>query len=242
MAQNIYDDERFFTGYAQLRRSVDGLAGAPEWETMRSLLPPVEGRRVLDLGCGFGWFCRWAVESGAASAVGIDVSVRMLERAERDTHDDRVTYQRADLDDVDLGVGRFDLAYSSLVLHYLADLDDLLRRVRRALVRGSALVVSVEHPIFTAPLDPGFTWVGKLPRWPVDSYLAEGERRTDWLAPDVIKQHRTIGTYVRSLRRAGFALDELIEWGPSEEQVATVPEWRQERHRPPFLLMSARAG
>ena len=33
-----------------------------------------EGKRVLDLGCGFGWHCRYAVEQGAASVVGVDVS------------------------------------------------------------------------------------------------------------------------------------------------------------------------
>ncbi|AKQ63230.1 Methyltransferase [Myxococcus hansupus] len=31
MAQNIYDDPGFFHGYSQLRRSKEGLSGAPEW-------------------------------------------------------------------------------------------------------------------------------------------------------------------------------------------------------------------
>ena len=62
MAQNIYDDEEFFVAYSGLRRSVEGLDGAPEWPTLRSMLPPMSGLRVVDLGCGFGWFTRWAVE------------------------------------------------------------------------------------------------------------------------------------------------------------------------------------
>ena len=64
MTQNIYDDESFFAAYAQLPRSVDGLDGAGEWPRLRTLLPPIEGARVLDLGCGYGWFCRWAREAG----------------------------------------------------------------------------------------------------------------------------------------------------------------------------------
>ena len=62
MAQNIYDRPEFFDGYNRLERSVAGLAGAAEWPALRALLPDLEGLRVLDLGCGFGWFCRWARE------------------------------------------------------------------------------------------------------------------------------------------------------------------------------------
>lgn len=62
MTQNIYDDPDFFEGYGQLPRSRDGLDGAPEWPSLRAMLPNVAGRRVVDLGCGYGWFCRWAAE------------------------------------------------------------------------------------------------------------------------------------------------------------------------------------
>jgi SAM-dependent methyltransferase len=86
MTQNIYDDPLFFATYSRLGRSVDGLAGAPEWPSMRSLLPDMHGSRSLDLGCGFGWFCRWAREHGAAQVLGLDVSERMLARARADEY------------------------------------------------------------------------------------------------------------------------------------------------------------
>jgi len=60
VAQNIYDDEGFFEGYSGLPRSVKGLDGAPEWPSLQALLPDMTGRSVVDLGCGFGWFSRWA--------------------------------------------------------------------------------------------------------------------------------------------------------------------------------------
>ena len=66
MAQNIYDQPDFFAGYSQLGRSVEGLEGAAEWPALRAMLPDVGGSRVVDLGCGFGWFCRWALEHGAS--------------------------------------------------------------------------------------------------------------------------------------------------------------------------------
>src|ERR671932_1350226 len=121
MAQNVYDDEGFFAAYASMPRSVHGPDAAGEWPAVRSMLPPLTGLRVVDLGCGFGWFCRWAAAQGAASVLGLDLSERMLERAVRETADPRITYRRADLDAVDLGAAEFDLAYSSLALHYLSD-------------------------------------------------------------------------------------------------------------------------
>ncbi len=98
MTQNTYADERFFQGYSRLPRSIEGLEGAPEWAALRSLLPKLDGRRVLDLGCGFGWFCRWAREHGAASVLGVDVSERMLARARAETHDAAISYVKTDLE------------------------------------------------------------------------------------------------------------------------------------------------
>jgi hypothetical protein len=56
MTQNIYDRSDFFHRYTQLRRSVEGLDGAVEWPALQIMLPDMNGLRVVDLGCGFGWF------------------------------------------------------------------------------------------------------------------------------------------------------------------------------------------
>jgi len=146
MTQNIYDNETFFEGYARLPRSVAGLDGAPEWPALRALLPELKGRRVLDLGCGFGWFCRWARQAGASLVQGIDVSEKMLARARAETPDAAVAYTRADLEQLELPPESFDLVYSSLAFHYIENLDGLLSQVHRALVPGGSLVFSVEPP------------------------------------------------------------------------------------------------
>ena len=64
MKENKYDDPTFFGKYSRMPRSKEGLAAAGEWHVLRRMLPPFEGKRVLDLGCGFGWHCRYAVEQG----------------------------------------------------------------------------------------------------------------------------------------------------------------------------------
>ena len=236
MTQNIYDNDGFFAGYSRLARSVDGLAGAAEWPTLRALLPDMSGLRVLDLGCGFGWFCRWARGAGADGVRGVDVSEKMLERARADTNDDGIVYERADLETFRIDRAVYDLVYSSLTFHYIESLGALIDQIHHGLAPGGHFVFSVEHPIYTAPSDPRF--VGDT--WPLDRYLEEGPRTTDWLAKGVVKHHRTVASYVNLLLRAEFMLNHVEDWGPSEEQIAVHPEWKNERQRPPFLLVSAR--
>ena len=222
-------------------RSVLGLAGAAEWPSLRSMLPELTGAAVLDLGCGFGWFSRWAREQGAQSVLGFDVSEKMLGRAVAMTCDSAVSYRRLDLEEIDLPAGSFDLAFSSLALHYVANLQRVFESVYRALIPGSCFVFSTEHPIYTAPRHPEWLIRNDGSRaWPVDQYLVEGARVTDWLAKGVIKQHRTIGTIVNLLLRSGFVLTHLHEWGPADDQITIHPEWAEHRDRPMFLLVSAR--
>ena len=240
MTQNIYDDPRFFAGYSALRRSVEGLDGAAEWPALRGLLPDLKGARVLDLGCGFGWFSRWAREAGAASVTAVDVSNNMLRRARADTIDTAIVYEQADLEGFEPPRGAFDLAYSSLTLHYVRDLTGLLARVHDGLVGGGRLLVSVENPIYTAPSSPGWSVDAAGRRtWPIDSYSVEGPRVTDWLAPGVVKYHRTFGTYVNLLITAGFRIDHVEDWGPTDEVLTARPDLAGERDRPMFLILAA---
>ena len=241
MTQNIYDNDEFFAGYARLPRSVEGLAGAPEWPALRRPLPELRGRNVLDLGCGYGWFCRWAREQGAAEVLGIDVSEKMLARARADTSDKAITYRSADMESLALPGDAFHLVYSSLALHYVENLGRLMAEVYGSLVRGASLVFSAEHPIYTAPAEPNWSLDAKGHKiWPVDHYLDEGPRSTDWLAPGVIKQHRTLATHINLMLQSGFAIAHLEEWGPSEAQIRAQPSLAAERHRPPFLIVAAK--
>jgi SAM-dependent methyltransferase len=140
---------------------------------------------------------------------------------------------------IELPEAAFDLVFSSLVLHYVENLNRVFRSIHRALVPGGSFVFSTEHPIYTAPSRP--EWLiqnGGCRTWPVDQYLAEGPRVTDWLTKEVIKQHRTIGATVNLLFHSGFALTHLEEWGPTEDQIAAHPEWAEHRDRPMFLLVS----
>ena len=102
MPQNIYDNPEFFDGYMKLKRQVDGLNGAPEWPTIKTMLPDLTSKRVVDMGCGLGWFARFGQERGAASVLGIDVSQSMIAKAKETTTGDVVKYENADLEEFEL--------------------------------------------------------------------------------------------------------------------------------------------
>jgi hypothetical protein len=112
--------------------------------------------------------------------------------------------------------------------------------MRSLLARAGRLVFSVEHPLVTAPRNPGWhTDADGSKVWPLSSYLLEGRRVTEWLTPGVVKYHRTVARYVNGLLSHGFHVVCLEEWGPDHSQIAEHPEWADEVHRPPFLLLAA---
>lgn len=240
MAQNIYDDPKFFAGYSQLPRQTHGLEGAPEWNAIKAMLPTLQGRRVADLGCGFGWASRWMRENGAISVVGYDLSENMIHRARADTDDDAVNYQIADLDTLELPAHSFELIYSALTFHYVEDFARLVAMMHRALVPGGILVFTIEHPIFMAAPHP--QWINDgidRKTWPVSRYSIEGERRTNWFADGVLKYHRTIGTTLNTLIGNAFQIDRVEEFAPTPEQIRDNPGLAEELERPMMLLIAA---
>lgn len=240
MAQNIYDNPEFFTGYSQLPRQVHGLDGAPEWSAVRAMLPDLTGKRVADLGCGFGWASRWMREQSAASVLGFDLSQNMIARAKADTADPAIEYRLADIETLDLPEGAFELIYSALTFHYVEDFGRLIRMIHKALPPGGDLVFTIEHPVYMAAAHPH--WIsdeGGRKTWPVNGYSVEGERRTDWFAKGVVKYHRTLGTTLNTLIGTGFELRRIEEFAPTHDQVERMPALAEELERPMILLVSA---
>lgn len=239
MAQNIYDNQDFFEGYSKLNRSVHGLNGAPEWLSIVKMLPEMKEFNVVDLGCGYGWFCRYAHENGAALVLGLDISRKMLNRASEMTSGSDIVYRREDLEQLILPTDIYDLVYSSLTLHYIENLCGLIKTVYQSLKSGGYFIFTVEHPIYTAAICPNWLLDHEGHKsWPVNNYQRQEQRVTHWLAEGVIKQHRTIGTYLNLLIEHGFMIKRVEEWGPTPEQIAENPSLDEEKERPMLMLVS----
>lgn len=242
MKENKYDDENFFEQYSRMSRSVDGLKGAGEWHVLKQMLPDFKGKRVLDLGCGFGWHCEYAVEHGAKAVVGIDISEKMLEEAKKRNYSPFIEYKQMAVEDFDFTPGSFDVVISSLAFHYLESFGNVCKDVYRCLSNGGVFVFSVEHPVFTAygSQDWYYDKDGNILHWPVDGYFNEGKRKANFLGEEVVKYHKTLTTYVDGLIQTGFEITGLREPEPDAAMLKTVPGMENELRRPMMLLISAK--
>ena len=240
MKENKYDEEMFFEKYSKMERSQKGLQGAGEWSELKKILPDFRGRRVLDLGCGYGWHCKYAADNGALSVLGTDISRKMLEVAERKNSDSRIEYRRIAMEDLDFPAGAFDVVLSSLAFHYVRDFEPLIKNIAVWLRSGGELVFSVEHPVFTAygTQDWYYDRNGEILHFPVDNYYYEGKREAIFLGEKVTKYHRTLTTYLETLLKNGFTLQHVIEPQPPEEMM-DLAGMKDEMRRPMMLIVSA---
>lgn len=241
MKENKYDDPGFFENYSRMARSVEGLNAAGEWEVFRNLLPPLQNKRILDLGCGFGWHCRYVMEQQAASVIGMDLSEKMLEQARLRNNGPGITYLREAMEDIDFPPGSFDVVLSSLALHYSEHYDLICRKIYDCLSAGGHFVFSTEHPVFTAiaAQDWYHDAAGQRLHWPVDHYQDQGRRVTRFLDTDVVKYHRTVATLINGLLEAGFVITRVEEPAPSPAVLEKYPEMKDETRRPIFILIAA---
>lgn len=240
--QNIFDNAHFFTGYKALRQHDTGLNGALEVPAMRQQLPSMRDSIILDLGCGFGDFARYARAQGAKQVIAIDISQRMLDDAKRLTDDKAIIYQKEAIEYVSAEAQSFDLVVSSMALHYVADYPKVIRNISRWLKPQGSLVFSVEHPVCTAhPVGIVVDRQDYMTYWPIDNYQQEGLRNTRWFINGVRKYHRTVASYINTLLENGFALDYLGEPAPVVGAVHERPELQIHNRRPPVLLIKAHA-
>lgn len=240
MKENKYDDEQFFEKYSQMLRSQKGLTGAGEWSELQKLLPDFEGFTVLDLGCGYGWHCKYAAEHGAAAVLGTDISRKMLEKARQINAAPQIEYRRGAMEDLRFTDASFDVVLSSLAFHYVRDFTPLVQRISGWLRSGGSFVFSVEHPVFTAygTQDWFYDKNGKILHFPVDNYYYEGIREAVFLGEKVTKYHRTLTTYLDTLLQNGFLLRHVVEPQPPAEMLH-LEGMKDEMRRPMMLLVSA---
>jgi 2-polyprenyl-3-methyl-5-hydroxy-6-metoxy-1,4-benzoquinol methylase len=225
--QNVYDDPAFFAGYSRLERFGAGWQKAVEQPFFLGLLPDLQGKRVLDLGCGAGQLAQHIAQAGADEVIALDLSERMLAIARTDFAHPRVTHRRQSIEEAEFPNGRFDLVVSSLAFHYVADYAGLTRRIAGWLTPGGVLVFSTEHPFYTARAAED--------ELKLDHYPDEGPRERTWFVDGVLRHHRTIATLLNGLIDAGLTVERVLEPVPPKE---AGEEWR----RPVFILLRARKG
>lgn len=194
MINSEYDNEKFFEEYAKMSRSREGLSAAGEWHQFKQMFPNLHGKRVLDLGCGYGWHCKYATEQGAAQVLGIDLSRRMVEEARKRNADNNIEYRVCGIEEYEYPENTWDCVVSNLALHYVEDIYRIFQKVYKTLKPEGVFLFNIEHPTFTAGVEQDWIYAedGTPKYWPVDNYFIPGERNTHFLGCDVKKYHHTL--------------------------------------------------
>ncbi|WP_188940791.1 class I SAM-dependent methyltransferase [Nakamurella endophytica] len=193
------------------------------------LLGEVEGRRVLEVGCGSAPCARWLRARGA-DVVAFDLSAGMLRHA-RDAADRTgvaVPLVQADVCELPFTDAAFDLAFSAFgAIPFVADSAGALREVARVLRPGGRWVFSVTHPMrWMFPDDPGPRGLTVIQSYFDRSPYVEVDQDG---VPAYVEHHRTLGDRVRELRAAGFVLDDVVEPEWPEGFEGRWGQWSPER-------------
>lgn len=137
------DDNALADSYRAWRRSALGrITDELEWRLLLDLAGSVDGKRVLDAGCGDAAFAV-ALTSRGARVVGVDYSLNMIEfaRAAAESIDHRFTPICADARSLPFSEGAFDLVFASALLCLAHERRKTLMEFRRVLASGGKLIV-----------------------------------------------------------------------------------------------------
>ncbi|MBR4395681.1 MAG: class I SAM-dependent methyltransferase [Eubacteriaceae bacterium] len=242
--QDIFDDETFFEGYRKIRDNEANANILFEMPALFSLLPDMEGKTVLDLGCGFGEHCIEYIRRGAARVVGIDISKKMLEIARKENSDPRIEYIEMPMEDIGMMKTKFDIVTSSLAIHYVEDFSGVTSSIYELLSDGGIFLFSQEHPLSTCYSGNADRWIrdesGNKQYLKLENYSREGEKEYRWFVDGVIKYHRMFSTIVNSLIQTGFILERMEEPLPDEDILERFPQHSDLFHKPDFLIIRAR--
>lgn len=203
-----------------------------EFPATTALVPNVDGKRVLDAGCGHGRYAEWLAERGA-DVVAVDNNAAMLDEARRRIGD-RAAVLQADItaplafaDD-----SEFDGVVCGLSLHYVDDWRQPFAEFARILRPGGFLVFSAQHP------------VDEYVAFEVENYFDIEQVQMTWSASgeavDVPFYRRPFSDVVNPLVETGFHLEELVEPKPTETFKDKKPESYEKRSKyPTFLCVRA---
>ena len=196
-----------------------------EKPALRKELGDLNGKNILCIGCGSGVDANWLAQNGAASVTGVDISKELIAIGKQ--HFPHLDLHVMDMEQLDLPDGTYDVACSSLAIHYVDDMTQSLKEVYRVLKSGGMYVFSCGHPLDTA-LERnedsvkksrllGKTVVKETGKHTIiGDYLAadtDGTRHIDGNLGDmdVRVYHRTFAVMVQQIVASGFTVEKVVE-------------------------------
>ncbi|MET3939270.1 SAM-dependent methyltransferase [Paenibacillus sp. PvP094] len=234
---DFYDNNANFEKYMERRQWQENANDTLEKPVMLELIGDVEGKSVLDLGCGDARFGAELLSSEhlASDYTGIEGSDNMFRTAVETVKGPNAQIEQAFMEDWTYPPNQYDVVISRLAIHYVEDADLLFHNVHNTLKENGRFIFSVEHPVITSTLQLS----GMRTNWIVDQYFVEGYREQQWLGGSVKKMHRSIESYYMALQKAGFQVEHLRESNPQRQYFVNEETYLRRQRIPLFLFLSA---
>lgn len=244
MKQNIYDNKDFYQEYDKMRNENKGYNANDliEIPNFRKLVPNVENKKILDLGCGYGENCKYYKLLGASRVLGIDISNHMIDIANKYNKLEDIEYKVLSMEDISTIEETFDIVLSSLAFHYIKDYKKLIKDIYNLLTKDGYLIFSQEHPLVTSTiLSKNLTSNHQIidDKWYLllSDYNRIGLREKLWNDQIVEKYHRNFSEIINTLIDVGFKIDTILEPTPDEDVIEKVPKYIYQYDRPYFLFV-----
>lgn len=243
-AQNIYDNETFYNEYKNMREMGVNANELLEIPVIKSMLPDLKNKTILDLGCGNGSMSRYFIEQGAKSVLAIDVSNNMINEAHEKNNLEGITYKVLGMENISKINLKFDLIFSSLAFHYIEDFDKLIFDIYNLLNEGGTLLFSQEHPIVTSTIYKQdmkkYTEIDNKRYFFLSDYNLVGERKIFWNVDGVIKYHRNFSSIANTIIKNGLVIQEINESDASDSVISVVEKYKYQKDRPYFIFIKAK--
>jgi len=203
---------------------------------MLRLCGDVTGKRVLDLGCGEGRFCRMLADRGARCA-GIDVTPEMASTArERGPGD----YALSDAARLPFQDQTFDLVVSYITLVDIPDYRRAIAECARVLKPGGS-IVAANLGFTSANALPNSGWLrdedGRRVYFALDHYAEERAQWYEWRNIRIENYHRPLSGYMKAYLASGLALRFFDEPVPEDQSLEAHPEFENWFRVPYFNVM-----
>ncbi|MDD4983753.1 MAG: class I SAM-dependent methyltransferase [Candidatus ainarchaeum sp.] len=116
-------------------------------KTIELLLPNLVGKKVLDLGCGYGRAIKLYESLGAKDNYGVDVCKNLIEEGKKLVSKPQNLFV-ANMEKMPFENGFFDVVVGRFSLHYLKNFEKAYREIARVMKSGAILILIVHHPIY----------------------------------------------------------------------------------------------
>ena len=236
---NVYNDEQIFNEYLKYRNDEDSPHTIEVKPIIIDLVDNLNGKKILDVGCGAGDLAYYFSENGAKSVLGIDISERAITYANHFNKKDNIEYKVMNICDLDKLNSKFDIVISDMVFNYICDFKSVMKNIYNLLEDKGIVVFSQIHPFSTAPIN-GRVWSKDKEGndfYHLTDYGKNGMRETSYFGGKLEIFHRTFANLINSIIETNFEIVEFIEPSPSKEIIKKLPDRIKEIHKPSFLIV-----